>query len=96
MTIFIFLLNLEVSDNAEGLAPAPRAHVEVIKLEKGSGGRRRQGGKEEGSGGRTSEGCQLSAWELSKLLGESCVCVRISFFSCCSESQDGTRGPEMF
>lgn len=51
MTIFIFLLNLEVSDNAEGLAPAARAHVEVIKLEKGSRGRRRQGGEKEGSGG---------------------------------------------
>lgn len=42
MTIFIFLLNLEVSDNAEGLAPAPRAHVEVIKKEE----EREEAGKE--------------------------------------------------
>lgn len=96
MTIFIFLLNLEVSDNAEGLAPAPRAHVEVIKLEKGSvggGGGREERRKGVGDGLLRVASCQsgnsANSWERA-------VCVRISFFSCCSESQDGTRGSEMF
>lgn len=69
MTIFIFLLNLEVSDNAEGLAPAPRAHVEVIKLEKGSGGGggREERRKGEGDGLLRAASCQpgnsANSWE---------------------------------
>lgn len=43
----------------------------------GGGGREER--EEEGNGGRTSEGCQLSAWELSRLLGESCVCENFLF-----------------
>lgn len=57
----------------------PEAHVEVIKLKKGGWGESgRQGEEEEeeeeGGRGRSSEGCQLSAWEHEKTPWEQAMC----------------------
>lgn len=55
----------------------PEAHVEVIKLEKGGwgeSGRQGEEEEEEGGRGRSSEGCQLSAWEHEQSPWEQAMC----------------------